>query len=53
LADRTAVDQPRLFVVNTAELALGPHVLHLTVRDAEGKSATTTVLFEVVERQGR
>jgi VWFA-related protein len=53
LADRTAVDQPRLFVVNTAELAAGPHVLHLTVRDAEGKSATTTVLFEVVERQGR
>lgn len=45
LADRAAVDRPRLFIVNTAELAAGSYILRLTVRDAEGKSVATVVIL--------
>jgi VWFA-related protein len=53
LADRAAVDHPRLFQVNTADLGAGAYALRLTVRDAAGKSAETAVLFDVVEKQGQ
>ncbi len=51
LADRAAIDRPRLFQVNTAELTAGAYVLSLTVRDTSGKAADTAVLFEVIEKQ--
>jgi len=50
LASRAAADQPRAWAVDTSGLGAGQFVLRLTVRDAEGHSAETAVLFEVVER---
>jgi hypothetical protein len=49
-ADRAAADQPRAFAVDTSALGAGQYLLRLVVRDADGKSAETAVLFEVVER---
>jgi VWFA-related protein len=51
LADRAALDRPRLFQINTAELAAGAYVLRLTVRDSTGRSAQTAAMFEVVEQK--
>jgi len=49
-ADRAAADQPRAFAVDTSALGAGQYLLRLVVRDADGKSAETAVLFDVVER---
>ncbi len=50
LLDRTAAEQPRAFALDTGALGPGQFLLRLTVRDLEGRSADTAVLFEVVEQ---
>jgi VWFA-related protein len=49
LADQATAGQPRLFKVDTTALAAGPYLLRLTLRDGRGRSAETTVAFEVIE----
>jgi hypothetical protein len=50
LTDRARAEQPRAFAVDTTALGPGQFVLRLAVRDQEGRTADTAVLFEVIEQ---
>jgi hypothetical protein len=49
LTNREVAHQPRAWVLHTAALPTATYVLRLTLRDGDGRSADTAVLFDVVE----
>jgi VWFA-related protein len=49
LFDRAAVDQPRVFAIDTDALGAGQFLLRLVLEDQGGRQVDTAVLFEVVD----